>query len=177
MPARRNTDAQGPGGHGRPAPAGMFCDARRRQPSVRPPSAGALSTSAGVSSAGASSAFLPRPFRRAGFTPPAARTRGPDNGGRTGRVSTAAPGRTKSGVRRSVCSRRPTLSRRRLQLFSRSSLITINTYSTEKPKMQAPIRRNSGDWGLWELANCPENREEAVSPTDGHPSDPPPGWR
>jgi len=60
-----------------------------------------------------------------GFTPPAARTRGPDNGGRTGRVSTAAPGRTKSGVRRSACSRWPTLSRRRLQLFSRSSLITI----------------------------------------------------
>ena len=60
MPARGNTDAQGPGGHGRPAPADMRCDARRPQPSVRPPSAGV--SSAGASSAGVSSAFPPAPL-------------------------------------------------------------------------------------------------------------------
>ena len=33
------------------------------------------------------------------------------------------------------------------RLFSRSSLITLNTYSTEKRELQAPIRRNQADWG------------------------------
>ena len=84
------------------------------------------------------------------------------------------PNRASAG--RLAAGDRPSLTRR-VRLFSRSSLITTHTYIIKKWKMQAPIRRNSGDWGLWELANCPENREEAVSPTDGHPSDPPPGWR
>jgi len=52
-----------------------------------------------------------------GFAPQAARARGPGNGGRTGRVSTAAPGRTKPGVRSLACSRWPDLSWRRIAVI------------------------------------------------------------
>ena len=45
------------------------------------------------------------------------------------------------------------------RLFSRSSLITINTYSTETGQMQAPIRRNSADrGGNFQLKSRPSTR-------------------